>query len=167
MAKQRRGNDRPQGEVWLFDADGSDLGFLTAEQALERARERNLDLVRLDQLSSPPRFGLCDAAKHDVEAARVARIARGGEAKEIRVRVGTGAADVETRRRNAETLLAAGHRVKLRVELDPGRRGDPAPARSILDALIKALATAGRPEAKPQSEKGAVAVVLAPLADKL
>ncbi len=57
-------------EVWLFDQDGQDLGFVPTAQALARARERGLDLVRLDEFSSPPRYGLVDAAARQMEAAR-------------------------------------------------------------------------------------------------
>ena len=150
------------GEVWLFDADGTDLGFVDAAVALAAAQDRGFDLVRLDQLSSPPRYGLMDATAARASAARDARMAR-GEIKEVRVRVATGAADLETRRKNATSLLASGYRVKLRVELDQARRSDPAPARAILDDLIKALKLVGRPSSKPQSEKGAVAVTLDPI----
>ncbi len=160
-AKGKPSSQAPQGEVWLIDADGTDLGFVDGASALSRARERGLDLIRLDQMSSPPRYGLMDAAAAQAGAVRAERIAR-SEIKEIRLRVATGAADLETRRRNAEALLAAGYRVKLRVELDPARKSDPATARAILDALVKALKHAGRPSSRPQSEKGAVAVTLDP-----
>jgi translation initiation factor IF-3 len=160
--QHKHGHDLPQGEIWLFDADGSDLGFVAGAEASELARLRGLDLVRLDHLSSPPRFGLRDAGEYQADAARADRMARAGAAKEVRVRVATGAADLETRRKHAESLLQAGYRVKLRVELDAAPRGNPAPARAILDSLIKDLAAAGSPEARPRPEKGAVSVTLAP-----
>jgi translation initiation factor IF-3 len=164
MGKQkRRDTNLPQGEVWLFDRDGADLGFVPAAEAQAMAHARGLDLVRLDQSSSPPRFAFRDAAEHVAASARGARIARGGEAKEIKIRVSIGAADLETRRRSAAALLSSGYRVKIRVELDPGKRSDPAPARAILDGLVKSLADVGHPEARPQSEKGAVAATLAPV----
>ena len=153
-------------EVWLFDQDGTDLGFVPTARAVALASERGLDLVQLDQLSSPPRFQLADAAARESEQVRAARVAKGASAppKEIRLRVQTGAADLATRQRSAAALLEAGHRVKLRVEMDPGRRGDPAPARATLDGLVKALSAVGKAEGKPFNEKGAVAVVLAPRA---
>ncbi len=151
-------------EVWLFDEHGQDLGFVSTAAAQAMAGERGLDLVRLDRMSSPPRYGFADAAARQTEAARGARVAAGAAKppKEIRLRVLTGAADVETRRRQAAALLSAGHRVKLRVELDPKKRSDPGPARAMIDSLIKTLAEAGQPEGKPFNEKGAVSVVLAP-----
>lgn len=164
MAKQGRQVEIRSDEVWLYDEDGSDLGFVPTAEALQRAQARGLDLVQLDQLSSPPRVQLASAAAREAEAARAARIARGASAppKEIRLRVLTGAADQATRQRSAESLLQAGHRVKIRVELEPGRRGDPAPARMVLDGMVKALAAISRIEQKPFNEKGAIAVVLAP-----
>jgi translation initiation factor IF-3 len=165
MAKQgKQDTEIRSDEVWLFDDAGNDLGFVPTPRAQALARERGLSLVRLDQLSSPPRYALRDAGAHEKEAARAARIAAGAGAppKEIRLRLAIGAADLETRRRNAASLLAGGHRVKLRVEMDPGQRSNPAPARAMLDALIKGLAAEGQPDGKPFNEKGAVAVVLAP-----
>jgi translation initiation factor IF-3 len=151
-------------EVWLFDEHGQDLGFVSTAAAQTMAGERGLDLVRLDRMSSPPRYGFADAAVRQMEAARGARVAAAAAKppKEIRLRVVTGGADVETRRRQAAALLIAGHRVKLRVELDPKKRSDPGPARVMIDSLIKTLAEAGQPDGKPFNEKGAVSVVLAP-----
>jgi translation initiation factor IF-3 len=164
MAKSKgRDPNLPDGDVWLFEQDGTDLGFVPAVEARQVARARGLDLVRLDQLSSPPRFGLRDAREYAAASAREARMARAGEAKEIKLRVTIGAADLETRKRSAAALLESGHRVKIRVELVAGRRGNPAPARELLDSIVKSLGHVGHAEAKPQSEKGAVAVTLAPL----
>ena len=151
-------------EVWLFDENGLDLGFVTTTRALALAGERGFDLVRLDQMSSPPRYGFGDATAQQAEAARAARIVAGAgkPPKEIRLRVLTGAADVDTRKRQAAGLLAAGHRVKLRVELDPKTKSNPAPARAMIDSLVKSLAEDGVPDGKPFNEKGAVSVIMAP-----
>ena len=167
MAKGGRGTGAgaiTSDEVLLIDEDGSEIGYLPTTRALAMARERGLDLVRLDTMSSPPRCQLANAAGLEAEAARAARIAKGATAppKEIRLRLATGAADLATRQRSAAALLEAGHRVKIRVELEAGQRSNPAPARAMLDGLIKALKDAGTPEGKPFSEKGAVAAVLAP-----
>ncbi len=73
MAKQKqRDNNLPRGEVWLFDLDGADLGFVEAPEAIELSRRRGLDLVRLDQLSSPPRYALRHASAVQAETARAA-----------------------------------------------------------------------------------------------
>lgn len=165
MAKAgRQAAEIKSDEVWLFGEQGEDLGFVPTAEAQRRARERGLDLVRLDQLSSPPRFKLASGTAAQMESARAARMARGTSVppKEIRLRVATGAADLAARQRSAASLLQSGYRVKVRVELDPGHRSDPLPARRILDAFIAALAALGAPERKPFNEKGAVAVVLVP-----
>ena len=165
MAKgERRNATIRASEVLLIDQDGQDLGFVPTEQALAMARERGLDLVQLDALSSPPRCQLLDAAAQQVTRARAERIARGAAAppKEIRLRMGIGDADRAAKQRQAAALLEAGHRVKLRIELEPAARANPAPARALLDELVRSLAGAGQAEGKPQSEKGAVAMVLAP-----
>jgi translation initiation factor IF-3 len=158
-----RAQDADQREIWLFDQQGADRGFVTLAAARELARVAGLALTGPEGGSSPPRYRLEDAAREGAQA-RAARLARSATAppKEIRLRVATGAADLETRRRSAQALLEGGYRVKIRVELDPARRSDPAPARAILDGLVRALAVAGAPDGRPFNEKGAVAVVLAP-----
>jgi translation initiation factor IF-3 len=161
VARVKQGAEIPRGEVWLFDAEGIDLGFVPSAEAQRLADSQGLDLLRLDMLSSPPRYGLRDAAAAQAAAARASRVAR-GESKELRLRADTGKADIETRRKHAASLLAAGYSVKLRVELDAGRGRDPAPARALLAQLVVALAPVGRPAKKPQAEKGAVAVTLLP-----
>lgn len=161
---KQQGEAITSSEVWLFDEAGRDLGFVPTPRAQEMANERGLNLVRLDQMSSPPRYGLADAGAREVEAAREARIAAGAAKppKELRLRVAIGTADLETRRRQAANLLVAGHRVKLRVELDPKKRSDPAPARALVESLIRSLTGVGAPEGKPFNEKGSVSVVLGP-----
>ena len=162
--RDKRAAEIRSAEVWLFDEDGTDLGFLPAAEAQRRAAERGLDLVPDSQPASPPRYRLASAAVQAAAAVRAARMARSATEppKEIRVRVSIGAADLETRRQRAATLLTQGHRVKLRVELDPARRSDPAPARALLDGLVTALAPVATLERKPFSERGAVAAILAP-----
>ena len=165
MAKVARSQDGiVSDEVWLFDQDNTDLGIVLTVQARELAASRGLDLVRLDTHSSPPRCQLRDAAEVQVASQRLARLAKSSDSppKEIRLRVQTGAADRQTRQRSAASLLASGHRVLLRVELDPAKRSDPAPARALMDALIRDLAAFGTPAGKPQNVRGAVVVELSP-----
>lgn len=166
MAKaDRQTAEIRSADVWLIGEQGEDLGIVPTVEAQRQARERGMELVRLDQLSSPPRYKIALGSAVQMDAARAARIARGASVppKEIRVRVATGAGDLAARQRSAASLLESGYRVKVRVEMDPGRRSDPLPARSILDGLIKALSASGSVEQKPFNEKGAVAAVLRPL----
>ena len=73
-------------EVLLLDEDGTDLGFVSTTRALALAQERGLALVRLDDLSSPPRCQLLDAQTLAAETARADRLARATSAppKELR-----------------------------------------------------------------------------------
>jgi hypothetical protein len=69
---------------------------------------------------------------------------------------------VATQTRRAGALLAAGHRVKVVVALDRAERTNPAAARALLDAVVRDLGPAGRPDGRPVNEKGALAIVVSP-----
>ncbi len=149
-------------EILLRDEDGAEQGRVSRAAALALARERGCDLVQDEVFSSPPRCRLVPAGSATTQAAREARIAAGGPPKEIRVSTAMGTHDVETRRRQAASLLAKGYTVKLSARLAKAERANPAKARALLESLSRDLAEKGRVERKPFGESGALSMLLAP-----
>ncbi len=149
-------------ELYLTDDEGVQRGLVTREQALALARERGCDLVQDAVFSSPPRCRLVMRGRATAEAARAARIAGGGPPKEIRVGTSMGAGDVQTRRRQAAKLLAAGYSVKLSARLAKAERANPVAARALLEGLARDLFTEGRVARKPFGESGALSMLLEP-----
>ena len=149
-------------ELYLTDEQGADHGLVTHEQALAMARARGCDLVQNAVFSSPPRCRLAPAGRADAQAARAARIADGGPPKEIRVGTAMGAGDVQTRRRQAAKLLAAGYSVKLSARLAKPERANPTAARALLNELARDLTAEGRVTRKPFGESGALSMLIEP-----
>ena len=149
--------------VTVVDERGSDLGRMDRSRALTLARERGCDLVQDGSYSSPPLCRLQPAGQAAVEAAREARIERGGPPKEIRVGAAMGAHDLEARRRQAASLLSRGYTIKLSARLSKGERANPVAARTLLLRLADDLAADGRPAGKPFGESGALSLVMAPI----
>lgn len=150
-------------ELYLTDDEGAERGLVTRERALALARERGCDLVQDGVFSSPPRCRLVPLGRAAAQAARAARIASGGSPKEVRVGTGMGAGDVQTRRRQAAKLLAAGYSVKLSARLAKAERANPIAARALLEGLARDLATEGRVTRKPFGESGALSMLIEPL----
>ena len=57
-------------ELRVIDADGSQLGILSSQQALALAEEKNLDLVMISPQAKPPVCKIMDYGKYRFEQAR-------------------------------------------------------------------------------------------------
>ena len=106
-------------EVRLVSETGEQLGIMSARDALERAIEANLDLVKISPTANPPVCKLMDYGKYrfeqtkrDKEAKKNQRIV---EIKEVRMSPGIDVNDFNVKVRNAQRFLADGNRVKVTV----------------------------------------------------
>ena len=54
-------------EVRVVDSDGSQLGIMSAREAMERAAQRNLDLVKIAPQATPPVCRIMDYGKFRFE----------------------------------------------------------------------------------------------------
>ena len=91
-------------EIRLVSETGEQLGIMSAQEALERAVEANLDLVKISPTANPPVCKLMDYGKYKFEQTKREKEARKNqhvvEIKEVR---------------NAQKFLAEGNRVKVTV----------------------------------------------------
>ncbi|MFB9273983.1 translation initiation factor IF-3 [Cohnella cellulosilytica] len=134
-------------EVRLTGVDGEELGIVSRDEALALARELKADLVCTSLLSSPPPCRLTPrgtakqtAAKEKQQERKAAQPAK---VKEIRLTPHIEDHDYETKRRQAEKLLASGDAVQFVVKIQ-GKEGQR--AKELLEQLLKELAEVGRKE---------------------
>ena len=106
-------------EVRLIDADGGQLGVMSAAEAQRHADEAGLDLVKISPNAVPPVCKLMDYGKFRFEQAKREKEAKKNqhvvEIKEIRMSPGIDVGDFNTKLRNAQKFLADGNRVKVTV----------------------------------------------------
>ncbi len=106
-------------EVRLIDADGGQLGVMSAAEAQRHADEAGLDLVKISPTANPPVCKLMDYGKYRFEQAKREKEAKKNqhvvEIKEIRMSPGIDVGDFNTKLRNAQKFLAEGNRVKVTV----------------------------------------------------
>ena len=103
-------------EVRLVSADGEQLGIMSSREALERAAEQNLDLVKISPTANPPVCKLMDYGKFKFEQTKREKEARKNqhvvEIKEVRMSPGIDVNDFNVKLRNAQKFLAeAGFRL--------------------------------------------------------
>ncbi|MCP6269674.1 translation initiation factor IF-3, partial [Klebsiella pneumoniae] len=70
-------------EVRLVGPNGEQVGIVRVEQALQLAREQDLDLVEVAPQARPPVVKLMDYGKFKYEAAQKARESRRNQANSI------------------------------------------------------------------------------------
>ena len=108
-------------KVRLVDESNNQVGVITKEEALNKAREVGLDLVEVAPNSEPPVCRIMDYGKWLYQQKR-----RGREAhkksqhhavmlKEIRLRPETDTHDLEVKLKHAREFLEKGHRVQFSV----------------------------------------------------
>ena len=103
----------------VVDADGSQLGVITRERALEVARERELDLVLVSEKADPPVCRVMDYGKYKFEQEKKAKEAKKKshqtEVKEVKMRYKIDSHDYQVRIGQATRFLKAGDKVKCTV----------------------------------------------------
>ena len=106
-------------EVRLISAQGEQLGIMPLAEALAKAGDADLDLVKFSPNGVPPVCKLMDYGKYrfeqtkrDKEAKKNQRIV---EIKEVRMSPGIDVGDINTKLRSAQKFLSEGNRVKVTV----------------------------------------------------
>ncbi|MCI2105373.1 MAG: translation initiation factor IF-3 [Intestinimonas sp.] len=106
-------------EVRLISNTGEQLGIMSARNAMEKAEEANLDLVKISPAANPPVCKLMDYGKYKFEQAKREKEARKNqhvvEIKEVRMSPGIDVGDFNVKLRNAQKFLGEGDRVKVTV----------------------------------------------------
>ena len=103
----------------LISAQGEQLGIMPLAEAMAKAGEADLDLVKISPNAVPPVCKLMDYGKYrfeqtkrDKEAKKNQRIV---EIKEVRMSSGIDVNDFNVKVRNAQRFLSDGNRVKVTV----------------------------------------------------
>ena len=107
-------------EIRVIDSDGSQLGILSAKEALKLAVEKNLDLVKIAPQAVPPVCRIMDYGKYRFELAKKEKEAKKNqkviEIKEIRLSLSIDTHDFETKLNHARKFLEAGNKVKVSIK---------------------------------------------------
>ncbi len=152
-------------EVRLIDEDGTQLGVVSTAQAMEMARQRDLDLVEVAANAVPPVCKLLDYGRFKYEQTKKEREAKKhqhtSELKELRMRPGTDAHDLDVRARAARRFLEEGHKVRLLVRYRGREAAHPEIARAQIDRIARSVGDIAVVEQGPAMEGRAMFAVLA------
>ncbi|WP_107669724.1 translation initiation factor IF-3 [Cyanothece sp. BG0011] len=106
-------------EIRVIDSDGSQLGIITPEEALNVAQERDLDLVLVSETAKPPVCRIMDYGKYKFEQEKKAREAKKkqhtADVKEVKMRYKISEHDYQVRVNQAKRFLKSGDKVKATI----------------------------------------------------
>lgn len=106
-------------ELRIIGPDGSQLGIMSADEALKIANEKDLDLVKIAPQAKPPVCKIMDYGKYRYEQARREKEARKNqhtiEIKEIKLSLNIDTHDFDTKVNHAKKFFAHGDKVKVSI----------------------------------------------------
>ena len=151
----------------MIDENGKQVGILPVREAVQMARERNLDLVEVAPNADPPVCRILDYGKYVYERAKREREARRAqkqiEIKEIRLRPSTDDYHAGFKLKRVRGWLEEGAKVKIRVRFRGREIAHADIGKQILDDIAQQMADVATVEQTAFMEGKSLLIVLAPL----
>ena len=153
-------------EVRVIDSDGSQLGIMSTNDAMEAANKRNLDLVQISPNANPPVCKIMDYGKYRFELAKKEKENRKNQKvvnlKEVRLSPSIDVHDFETKLKNACKFLKNGDKVKVSVRFRGREIHHTAIGEEILECFAKGAEEFGTVDKKAKLEGKNLAITISP-----
>lgn len=157
-------------EVRLIDSDGEQLGVKSRHEALNIAKDRNLDLVLVAPNAKPPVCRIMDYGKFRYEQQKREQAARRKQrtinVKEVRFSPGIGDHDFNTKLRQSRRFIKNGDKVKATVRFRGRAITHKDLGREVLERLAEELKDLAIIESRPKMEGRNMFMMLAPDPEK-
>ena len=131
-------------EVRLIGPDGAQLGIVSAREAMAKAQEAGLDLVKIAPQAKPPVCKIIDYGKYRYELSRKEKEAKKKqkviEIKEVRLSPNIDENDLNTKMNNARKFLEKGNKVKVTLRFRGREMAHMSKTKYILDDFAEKLA---------------------------
>lgn len=157
-------------EVRLIGADGSQLGVMSAAQALAIAEQQELDLVKIAPGSVPPVCRLMDYDKHRFEQSKrekeMRRNQKTMEIKEVQLSATIEENDIGVKLKNAIRFLGDGNKVKVSIRFRGRQIAHSEIGLKVMQDFAQRVQDVAVVERKPSIEGRNMLMILAPKTDK-
>ncbi|MCR5523740.1 MAG: translation initiation factor IF-3 [Clostridia bacterium] len=153
-------------EVRLISEEGEQLGIMSAAQALKLAEEKNLDLVKIAPMATPPVCKIMDYGKFRFEKAKKEKEAKKNqkiiETKEIRLSLNIDTHDFETKINHARKFVADGNKLKVSIRFRGREMAHPENGLVIMKRAEEALEEVANVEKPAKLEGRQMLMFMAP-----
>lgn len=156
-------------EVRLIDEDAQQLGITSSRDALQKARDRGLDLVCIAPTAKPPVCKIMDFGKYKYEQSKQDREARKKQKvitiKEIQVSQTIEEHDLEIKVKNADRLLSEGNKIKVVMRFRGRQIVHADLGKKVFDQFVQAIEN-GAIEREAKIEGRNMIMIITPKAEK-
>ncbi len=157
-------------EVRVVTADGEPLGIMSSREALKIAYEKELDLVMIAPMATPPVCKIMDYGKFCFEKQKREKEAKKKqttvELKEIQLSCRIDTHDYETKLNHAKKFLTSGNKVRVVMKFRGREMSHMAIGRELIEKFIADASEVGSCDKKPTLEGRFMSVVINPLTNK-
>ena len=155
-------------EVRLLGNDGEQLGVVRTREALQRARDAELDLVLVAPHAKPPVCKIVDYGKHKYTESKAKKDHKKKvqEVKGVKLRPGTDVHDIQVLVRKATKFLNDGNKVRVTCVFRYRELAHPKVGRVKLMKIAEDLAELGKMDRDPSMNGREMVMVLTPITGK-
>ena len=154
-------------EVRLIGDDGQQVGIVKRDEALEYARDRDLDLVEIAPDAKPPVCRVLDYSKYKYEQEQKRKAARKHQqqvtVREMKLRPKIAQNDYETKKGHILRFLKQHDKVKVTIMFRGREVAHPERGEALLMRLADELSDLGTIEQHPSQEGRNMTMLLAPI----
>ncbi len=145
-------------EVRLVDEEGGRNGIISTREALELAKDRDLDLVEVSPNANPPVCKILNYGKYRFEQEKRLRDSRKAnkalKLKEIRMQPKIGAGDLDTKAKHVQEFLDEGDKVKVTIRFRGRELAHTELGYDVLNEVLKRLVEGSYSIEKPAAMEG-------------
>ena len=157
-------------EVRLIDADGTQIGIVSIQEAMAKAHEADLDLVNISPNAAPPVCRIMDYGKFRYDQQKKEKEARKKqkttEVKEMRLGIFTEEHDLDTKAKLVAKFLEGGDKVKISMRFRGREMGYVNKGRETMLEFVAMVKDYGNIEKQPVLEGRNMSMVIAPKSEK-
>ncbi len=152
----------------VVSSEGEQLGVMPIQQALETARQRELDLVEVAPEAAPPVCRIMDFGKFKYMQARRQKEARKKQTvivvKEVKMGPKTERHDFEFKLKHVRRFLEEGNKAKVTVRFKGREMAHTELGWKMLNKMTEAVADVATVENHPRMEGRMLSMILSPKA---
>ena len=164
--RARRNQEIDARQVRVIDASGEQAGVMSIRDALDLARDQDLDLVEVSPNADPPVCRIMDFGKFVFEQNKKAQSARRKQkqvhVKEIKFRPGTEEGDYQVKLRKLREFLEQGDKAKVTLRFRGREMAHQELGAKLLARVRSDLEEIGAVEQMPQMEGRQMVMIMGP-----
>ena len=163
-----RSNNRISSpEVQVIASNGENLGILSTNEAISKAKNEGLDLIEIAPNVNPPVCKIMDMGKYKYDAQKKANLAKKKQKiislKEIKMSPVTETHDYEFKVKNAKKFIAKGDKVKFTIRFKGRELQHSHLGNELMGKIKEDMKDIGRVELQPKFDGKQMIMVIQPL----